>query len=72
METYLQLNIDTPSQFKKKKYLVVVVGVNGGCLYTTKIAKNKKKMKPRKKLFAFPLFESIHFQTSNHDQLSID
>lgn len=32
----------------------------------------KKKMKPRKKLFAFPLFESINFQTSNHDQLSID
>lgn len=71
METYLQLNIDTPSQFKKK-YLVVVVGVNGGCLYTTKIAKNKKKMKPRKKLFAFPLFESINFHTSNHDLLSID
>lgn len=49
-----------------------MVGVNGGCLYTTKIAKNKKKMKPRKKLFAFPLFESINFHTSNHDLLSID
>lgn len=49
---------------------MVVVGVNGGCLYTTKIAKNKKKMKPRKKLFAFPLFESINFHNGNRDLLS--
>lgn len=40
--------------------------------YTRQKSPRIKKMKPRKKLFAFPLFESINFQTSNHDQLSID
>lgn len=40
--------------------------------YTRQKSPRIKKMKPRKKLFAFPLFESINFHTSNHDLLSID
>lgn len=50
----------------------MVVGVNGGCLYMIKIVKNKKKMKLRKKLFVFLLFESINFYISNYDLFLID
>lgn len=38
--------------------------------YTRQKSPRIKKKKPRKKLFAFPLFESINFHNGNRDLLS--